>query len=50
MVVGSAIVKRMEELATQPDRLLTEVPAFLASLRAAMDAIDNQAHISGASR
>lgn len=50
VIVGSAIVRRMEELAAQPDRLLTEVPAFLASLRAAMDAIDNSAHISGASR
>jgi tryptophan synthase alpha chain len=37
VVVGSAIVRRMEALATQPDRILTEVPAFVAQLRAAMD-------------
>ena len=28
---GSAIVKRIEELAGSPDRILTEVPAFLAA-------------------
>lgn len=38
VIVGSAIVKRIEELAGSPDRILTEVPAFLARLREAMDA------------
>ncbi len=38
VVVGSAIVKRIEELAGNPDRILAEVPAFLARLREAMDA------------
>jgi tryptophan synthase alpha chain len=42
VIVGSAIVKRMEDLASQPDRLLIEVPAFLATLRQAMDAGENQ--------
>ena len=37
VIVGSAVVKRMEEMATQPDKILTEVPAFIARLRAAMD-------------
>jgi tryptophan synthase alpha chain len=54
VIVGSAIVRRMEQLADQPDRLLEEVPAFLATLRAAMDApidpMENQDKISGASR
>jgi tryptophan synthase alpha chain len=49
VIVGSAIVRRMEELAMQPDRLLTEVPAFLASLRAAMDE-QKDTQTSGASR
>lgn len=38
VIVGSAIVKRIEELAGTPDRILTEIPAFLARLREAMDA------------
>jgi tryptophan synthase alpha chain len=38
VIVGSALVKRMEEHAAQPDKLLTEVPAFVSALRAAMDA------------
>ena len=37
VIVGSALVRRMEEFAAQPDKILTEVPAFLAQLRAAMD-------------
>jgi tryptophan synthase alpha chain len=49
VIVGSAIVKRMEELAGEPQRLLTEVPAFLASLRAAMDAGENRHSIVGVS-
>jgi tryptophan synthase alpha chain len=50
VIVGSAIVKRMEDLAGQPERLLTEVPAFLATLRQAMDAPNNRNQVSGASR
>ncbi len=50
VIVGSAIVKRMEERAAQPERLLVDVPAFVASLRAAMDAVENKSQISGASR
>lgn len=38
VVVGSAIVRRIEEFAGQPDRVLAEVPAFLSRLRQAMDA------------
>ncbi len=38
VVVGSAIVRRIEELAKSPDRVLSEVPAFVALLRNAMDA------------
>jgi len=37
VIVGSAIVKRMEEFAGEPDKILTELPKFLAQLRAAMD-------------
>lgn len=37
VVVGSAVVNRMEQNAAQPERLLSEVPAFVAGLRAAMD-------------
>lgn len=50
VIVGSAIVGRMEEWAAQPERLLVEVPAFLARLRAAMDAVENNDQVSGASR
>jgi tryptophan synthase alpha chain len=37
VIVGSAIVRRMEDYAAQPDKILTEVPAFLSQLRTAMD-------------
>ena len=37
VVVGSAVVKRMEDMAATPDKILTEVPAFTARLREAMD-------------
>lgn len=47
VIVGSAIVKRMEQLAAQPDRLLVEVPAFLKTLRQAMDAGDNRNPVAG---
>jgi len=30
-------VRRMEDYAAQPDKILTEVPAFLSQLRTAMD-------------
>lgn len=50
VIVGSAIVKRMEALATQPDRLLVDVPAFLSTLRSAMDAVEHTNQFSGVSR
>jgi tryptophan synthase alpha chain len=51
VIVGSAIVRRMEDLAEQPDRILTEVPALLAGLRAAMDGVTREARsASGANR
>jgi tryptophan synthase alpha chain len=37
VIVGSAVVKRMEEMAAKPDKILTEVPAFIDRLREAMD-------------
>ena len=37
VVVGSAVVNRMEQNAEHPERLLAEVPAFVGSLRAALD-------------
>ena len=37
VVVGSAVVGRMEQNAAHPERLLIEVPAFVGSLRSAMD-------------
>jgi tryptophan synthase alpha chain len=37
VVVGSALVSRIGELADQPDAILKDVPAFLASLREAVD-------------
>ena len=50
VIVGSAIVRRMEESAAQPDKILTEVPRFLAQLRAAMDGTAPQMQAPGASR
>ncbi|MEK6550199.1 MAG: tryptophan synthase subunit alpha [Pseudomonadota bacterium] len=38
VIVGSALVKRMEERVNHPDTIIQDIPAFLASLRAAMDA------------
>ncbi len=43
VVVGSAVVGRMEQNAAHPERLLAEVPAFVAELRAAMDRAANVA-------
>lgn len=37
VVVGSAVVSRMEQNADSPERLLAGVPAFVASLRGAID-------------
>ena len=38
VVVGSAVVGRIEQEAAHPERLLVEVPAFVSRLRQAMDA------------
>lgn len=49
VVVGSAIVQRIEERAAQPEKLLADVPTFVASLRAAMDqALAPPRSVSGA--
>jgi len=37
VVVGSAVVKRVEEAVAVPDKILNEIPAFIARLREAMD-------------
>lgn len=37
VVVGSALVNRIADLADQPDKILETVPAFLSTLRTAMD-------------
>ena len=37
VIVGSAVVRRMEEMTANPDKILSEVPAFIARLREAMD-------------
>ncbi len=37
VVVGSAIVRKLGELAGQPERLLAEIPAVVAQMRKAMD-------------
>jgi len=51
VVVGSAVVKRMEDMAATPDKILTEVPAFTARLREAMDrATTAPQPVSGANR
>ena len=42
VIVGSALVKRIEEFGMQPEKILTEVPAFLASLRRAMDKVASE--------
>ncbi len=49
VVVGSALIGRIENLATQPDRVLDEVPAFVAELRAAMDRATVERSASGMS-
>ncbi len=50
VVVGSAVVRRMEEMAAIPDKILTEVPAFIALLRGAMDQATATPSATGASR
>lgn len=37
VIVGSALVKRMEERVSKPKTIIADVPAFVARLRAAMD-------------
>jgi tryptophan synthase alpha chain len=37
VIVGSAVVKRMEDMMAVPEKILTEVPFFIARLREAMD-------------
>jgi tryptophan synthase alpha chain len=51
VIVGSAIVRRIEESEDQPDKILAEIPGFLAQLRRAMDrATVRPEPASGASR
>ena len=51
VIVGSAIVRRIEESASQPDKILKELPGFLAQLRQAMDRVTGRPEsASGASR
>ncbi len=42
VVVGSALVRRIGELAATPERITTEVPAALAEMRRAMDARNDE--------
>ena len=39
VVVGSALVKRIGDLAAEQEKILTDVPGFLARLRSAMDQV-----------
>ncbi len=39
VVVGSALVSRIADLAGQPQRILEDIPQFVASLRSAMDQV-----------
>ena len=51
VIVGSAVVKRMEEMMAVPEKILTEVPFFIARLREAMDrTAQTPASAIGASR
>jgi tryptophan synthase alpha chain len=50
VIVGSAIVKRMEERVQEPEKIFVDVPAFLASLRAAMDQPRTAPAIEGGAR
>ncbi|GMQ76536.1 MAG: tryptophan synthase subunit alpha [Gammaproteobacteria bacterium] len=43
VVVGSALVKRVGELAGQPERMLTEIAGFVARLRSALDDVGTAA-------
>ncbi len=42
VIVGSALVKRMESLAHQPDRMENVLRDFLGTLRAAIDRVDQE--------
>ena len=42
VVVGSALVSRIAELADQPDRIATHAPRVIAEMRAAMDAVSKE--------
>jgi tryptophan synthase alpha subunit len=46
VIVGSAIVRRIGELADQPDKIIPEVSAFLAALREAVDAVNAKEVVS----
>jgi tryptophan synthase alpha chain len=48
VIVGSAVVSRIEERANRPESVLKDVPAFVAQLRAAMDNATIAANVSGA--
>lgn len=48
VVVGSAIVRRMEENAAHPERVLAEVPSFVGRLRSAMDRATEARAVGGA--
>ena len=51
VIVGSAVVKRMEDMMAVPEKILTEVPFFIARLREAMDrTAPTPASATGASR
>jgi tryptophan synthase alpha chain len=39
VVVGSALVSRIADLVGQPERILKDIPQFVASLRSAMDQV-----------
>lgn len=47
IVVGSAVVRRIEQYAHDPERLLADVPSFVATLRAAMDDVGAVPAMSG---
>lgn len=49
VVVGSAVVRRIEQNASDPEKLLAELPRFIASLRAAMDG-SREMHAAEAAR
>jgi len=48
VIVGSAIVKRIEKLAAEPDRINDEVAAFVEEIRAALDKNSSSAKVTTA--